>query len=355
MIIDLELLLQAVEQKLGLKALFELVQKGMRAKVSPETLEAFLERSVPLRGAYELARNQKKPKELRLRNLAKCIRSLGLEFVADTRLSPWNQFVPGSTVVVFIGIRQVSIREVSAKVKQRAVGARDVESLIELSNLLGSQLRTSFKLEPHLVAPDVSDEEADALVYRTRERKDVGAIFVLGSPVTNRMCDSVARAILGQEMPKARFRWSHEQCSSVLSEANPCARDEEGIATVGVRGTQFPRMHDDEVHQAHLDGRRPPFPDCGILMLDCRSTPFLIVAAGHGGCGTKACVRALSDQEQIAQRLANSNQNVFEVVLAQRIWSAACEDSPDSLIDSLDLRMQKGWSFGWELDAPNRQ
>ncbi len=106
-------------------------------------------------------------------------------------------------------------------------------------------------------------------------------------------------------------------------------------------------MHDDEVLKAHRAEKRRPFPDCGILMLDCRANRFLIVAAGHGGCGTKAWVRALSNQEEIARRLADSNQNAFEVIVARRTWSDARRANSGSPTDNLELRVQRSWDFAW--------
>lgn len=345
---DLVLFLKAAEQEYGMAAVFEMVKEAMIEKVTPESLDAFFKRDGSLRGAYDRARNPATESEARFHNLASCIRKMGLEFTVDTRHAPWNRFNNGSTVVVVIGVRRVTIEEVSVEMKQKAVGARDMESLIDLTNLFGNEFRTGCKIELQLLPPGMSSLEAETLLSELRQRKDLGAIAVLGSPVTNRMCDPMARSILEQRKPPALFRWSHTRGDSTLSDPKSCQPGEEGIRTNGVKVTDFPRAHDDEVLRLHRAGRRGPFPDCGILMMDCRVHPYLILAAGHGGCGTKACVRALGDQEEIAKRLSRSGHKLFEVIVANRMWRDDRDAKSSSPTDNLDLTSSKGWSFGWE-------
>ena len=115
-----------------------------------------------------------------------------------------------------------------------------------------------------------------------------------------------------------------------------------------------PRTHDDEVLRRHLAGKPGPFPDCGILMMSCNKPPFLIVAAGHGGCGTKACVRALGAQEEISERLIRPDLKLFEVVRAKRKWREDGADDSGSPTDNLDLVHPAGWSFGWEKRDADR-
>ena len=345
--VKLETLLKASVEEDGVETVIRQVQDAMRKKVAPATLDAWFRGHGALRGAYERAINPATEAAARIHNLASCIRKMKLDLTVDTRPFPWSELNQGSTVAVVIGVRRVTIKEVSSEMKQRAVGARDIESLIELSNLLSTTFQTGCRLEPCLLPPDMTPATAEATLGKLRERKDLGAIFVLGSPVTNRLCDPVARAILGSEKPHALFRWSHRRAGSFLSAPEVCKPDEEGIRTFGAGASFFPRMPDDEVLRQYRAGHRGPFADCGILMMDCRTKPYLIVAAGHGGCGTKACVRALGAQEEIENSLS-CNQSFSVVIRAARQWTDDHDVNSASPTDNLDLPPVKGWSFEWD-------
>jgi hypothetical protein len=346
--VKLETLLKAAIEQQGDHAVIEMVQDAMRQKVAPASLDSFLRREGAPRRAYESATNPETEPTTRLRNLATCIRKMGLEFRVDTRHFPWSGLAKGSTVAVVIGIRRVTIKEVSSEMKQRAVGARDMESLVELSNLLIGTFQTGGRVELHLLAPDMTLQDAGTELGKLRQRKEVGAIVVLGSPVTNRLCDPLARTILGSEKPRALFRWSHHRPASLLSEPEACKPEEEGICVLQPDAAFYARMPDDEVLRRYRAGDRGPFPDCGILMIDCRVRPYLILAAGHGGCGTKACVRALSDQEEIEKMLDSSGQSCSLIIRAKREWTDDRDVQTASPTDNLDLPPRKGWFFEWD-------
>jgi len=70
--------------------------------------------------------------------------------------------------------------------------------------------------------------------------------------------------------------------------------------------------------------------------------PFLILCAGHGGCGTLASVDALRFQGKIAAQLSTEGDRAIELVRVNR-WKP--EGSPLE-VDDLD---GSDWSFAWEF------
>lgn len=72
----------------------------------------------------------------------------------------------------------------------------------------------------------------------------------------------------------------------------------------------FPRVTDKKI----VAGQKDHLLDCGVLAIDIRknrsarpggnrSEPILILAAGHGGSGTRACVKALRETSIIEKRM----------------------------------------------------
>lgn len=305
--ISLESCLKAEWDNLGEVLFCERIQSIMRERAKGD-LDQYLRRH-KLKGHYDRAATWKTGKVKSLTQMAHCLRSMGISVNVETRYPPWNRVKPGSTVVVLVGVRYVSISKVSDLMEQRAVGARDMEALVELMNFLQGPAQTNCQVQLQLIPPKLSPEQAEVRLALLRQnRRDVEAIIVLGSPVANPIADYIAKEILNGDPPTeltAKFRWPFKTTGSLLSESRAYSPDKVGLARTQCNQV-FPRILDDQVMQSLHGTGDESFPDCGLLMLDTRRTPMLILAAGHGGCGTKACIRALTNQQHIAELLKES-------------------------------------------------
>jgi hypothetical protein len=252
---------------------------------------------------------------------------------------PWDRWQDGDQVVAVIGERYVRIDEVSRTVRQRAVGARDAEALALLSGACYGQMKLNADIGICHVSSRLPATDAAKKLRELRAGKKTGMIVVLGSPVVNPLAEPIAEAILrdGDKVitPPAKFRWAFETpgSGSLLSEPpqqpdkdgqQRWRPEQEGIAVHQAHEEEFfPRTPDDLIASDAAGGR---WPDCGILMIDCRSRPYLVLCAGHGGAGTLAAVKALRDDQQLIAQLLEASPHaitgsdrVFAVVTADRV------------------------------------
>jgi hypothetical protein len=253
--------------------------------------------------------------------VVKFLRLLRPAIEIDTRMEPWNSWRPGSQVIAFVGEREVSIPNVSQKVKQRVVGARDSQSFAELAKIMYRDIGLDCEVVLEH-APSLSkDEYADYLRERLHE-PGVGMICVLGSPVVNPLANPAAREIFRDTTEDflPRFRWAHKTSPENFladhhfpGKRDPWAAEEEGVSLPNHRNlaTPYPRVGDDLV-LAQMEEGKTDFPDAGIFMMDCTHPAILVLCAGHGGCGARGCVSQLRDTELIDDALELSRTRKME-------------------------------------------
>ena len=113
------------------------------------------------------------------------VRELRLPLGVDYRCPPWDRLPPGATVAVVVGARHVVVPETAHEVRQRAVGARDVDALTFLVGLAQRELHLDCRFALHSAPTDLSPDRAAGLLERLRRQPGVGAVVVLGSPLVN--------------------------------------------------------------------------------------------------------------------------------------------------------------------------
>jgi|SRR5579884_3428 len=283
-----------------------------------------------------------------VRQLVECWRVTGLPLEFDFRfqVSPWVRWVPGSDFIIVYGERKVQIPQVSSKMSQRAVGARDAEAIAFLVDNVRSELQIDCRVDlyplPADLPADKASKELSNLLGRTKQG---GAVVVIGSPIVNPLADPIAEMITdknarGQDKNErnlpGKFRWRSARMDSYLSDVGKYP-GEEGIF-IRNANIMCSREADDDVFDelTRVPRRRRTFHDCGMLLMDCRQKDFLILCAGHGGCGTLGCVYALVDQqEEIATRLATEDDRMFAVV---RVKREKCLPTPAEIDDLRPVR-----------------
>jgi hypothetical protein len=346
-------LLEYMQEQLRPEGLLAVVRDALGRKAGHEKIDHYLDRC-RVRGTFR--KLLPADHELDLFKLADCIYRLRipLEYLVQTGPQPWHRFEPGSVVAVVMGMRPIRLPAGPQGVLNRAVGARDAQASAHLVGLLQGEYRLDFQLEFHHLPSDLRPAEAEDFLNELGRRGDVGAIVAIGSPLVNPLTDPLARRMFddhrGRDLP-ARFRWRFDWPGPepFLSERRHVAPEREGIGFPGVEETTYPRLGDDLVMERIRAGNgKHCFPDCGLLLLDCRGPgPFKVVCAGHGGCGTIASVLALRVQGQIARRLAGKAApmpgRVFEVV-----WVKRRKRNPEGIDDLyFDDRFDDEWGF-WD-------
>ena len=338
--VPLEAFLSWARDTIGDARLVRMVHEAIQRRAGLFSLEEFLKRY----GAYPAYKKAIRPGKGTIEDFAqlvRCVRLLGLSITADLRCAPWDRWEADSVFTIVYGERQVHIPEVAEGMQQRAVGARDAEAITYLVTLLRSRFQIEARVKLYPVPANLALGAAEEQFGRLRGNPETGAIAILGSPVVNPMAEVAARAITDNDSGRlpGRFRWSFLQTGSApfLSEPTPCKPEAEGIRRFS---RTHPRVRDDRVLADVRRGRYGPFADCGMLLMDCRQTPFLLLCAGHGGCGTVASVEALEKQGAIAERLAEGNDHLFELIeVKRRKPKDTTADVDDLFIDS--------WSFAW--------
>ena len=151
---------------------------------------------------------------------------------------------------------------------------------------------------------------------------------------------------------------AHHVPAPYLSEPAPCPRDgkdnKEGIRFRNHDQTTLLRVNDVDALRAVRKGARGTFPDCGLLLIDSRRRPRLILCAGHGGCGTLACVYALTDSLEVSQLLSRSYKQPSwpggEGRVLKPVWAKRKKPTKAEIDDFVfDKKRGKGWGF-WEED-----
>lgn len=318
-----------------------------------ETVEECLNRH-GIKGKFYNAR-----KDLNFKSLAECFRELGISIEVAWSRIPWDNWSPDSTVLIVVGERPRPPTGEDAEFDRPQISRRDAEAMMKVVNMSGRRLGIDCRPEVRGVSMGVSQAEAAAQLERWRARKDVGAIVVLGSDVANPMADTIARAIADDYLAQkgglpARFRWSKEPPPSVLSWGGGWKSKDVGIWVDGPGARAAGRTLDREIRGRRERGDKGPFDECGLLMVDARTRPVLILAAGHGGLGTLACVEVLlGSYEEVAARLLTSRSpekrdslpmfigenRLFEIIEAKVVKDSSVPVE-DMEIESADFRFE---------------
>lgn len=238
-------------------------------------------------------------------SLASIIRRLGihLDDLLETNplLDPWCRIRPPFVVACAVGERRVHT-EMSKQVVQRAIGIRDAQAFASLTAFFEQHPRIECHVELHTVGP----EAGEAFLERMEKRADVKVVLAIGSDAVNPATGVIAKHILdGAENLPARFRWPPGIKGGYLSE--PCSEEhEQGI--IRSRSGLLPRISDDEISRQAKSRKEQSYADCGMLLVDQRKAgevdrKVLIVAAGHGGCGTWAAALQLQQEDVVHQWL----------------------------------------------------
>jgi hypothetical protein len=154
--------------------------------------------------------------------LLKFLTALQPAIEISSRPKPWQSWRDGDEVLAVLGERDVRMNEVSKRVKQRAVGARDVQTVASLAETLYARLQLNCRVTTHHVPAKMPAGEAVAKLNELRSQRKLGMIVVVGSPVSNPLAEPIAKEILrdgeNQIISPVRFRWSFEPRQWFLSE-----------------------------------------------------------------------------------------------------------------------------------------
>ena len=291
---------------------------------------------------------------------------------------PFNNFAPGKVVHVCIAKRigqnvegQSSPSE--GNWKRSVYGSRDVQSLVDLVDVLGHKLRLDYELDLVPVAPvseegrmpawNTAMEEAERELAKLLADSRTGAIIALGSGPHNVMSNVLAKRIFedfGEDLP-VRFRWTSKKSNwretvDFLRETKDLRKEliqyEAGLWYLLDGQRRFlPRDTDGDVRKliGTKGNQRRFFSDCGMLAIDARRKIPLVLASGHGGNATRACVQALARTDAISDGMGALKKGRFVSAL-----HVTREKGPNEAIDDLALpEKRRGWYlFGIDQDPP---
>jgi hypothetical protein len=208
--------------------------------------------------------------------------------------------------------------------------------------------------------------QANAELSGLFARKDVGAVFVIGSPISNSLADPIARRIVGDKLEDSprlpvEFRWAFGLSRPLgappyLSSPDQVARRSEGIALRGDKQTRWPRQHDEVIYN---DLRKRTwanalYEDCGLVMISAVGEgPLAVLCAGHGGVGTIAAVLALREQTKMSALISREDNlspgRAAAVVVVER--SKPSDHPLDDLV--FDRRYGEADEGGWRIAWPD--
>jgi len=156
------------------------------------------------------------------------------------------------------------------------------------------------------------------ILKRLLKETRTGAIVCLGSGPHNLVSNEIAKLIFddcGDRLP-VRFRWPQKgrRDADFLNEPDWLGGiypdQPAGIWYLDSHQAFFLPRETDTFIRDYLSEKKNPkrslFYDCGLLVIDVRKRVPLVLAAGHGGNATRACVQALSRHDIIADGLKKS-------------------------------------------------
>jgi hypothetical protein len=190
----------------------------------------------------------------------------------------------------------------------------------------------------------------------------MGAIVSLGSGPHNLVSNAIAKHIFDgrRDNRSVQFRWTNEDRQKIdflneTGDLSQCASQHKaGVWYLQRDRAYFLRRDSDSaVHQQCQNAMEAGkyFYDCGMLAIDVRGRIPLILAAGHGGNATRACVQALGMSKVIAKRVNESSLKgrfIGCVVVARRKLT-------DNPVDDLTFAKQdrRSWYLYDMEDEPS--
>jgi hypothetical protein len=195
-------------------------------------------------------------------------------------------------------------------------------------------------------------QDAENMLDELIKEKNAGAIISLGSGPHNLVSNAIAKRIFagfGDKIP-VRFRWTTEHWSQMdfLNETpelrTKLSGEEAGVWYLGEKTWSLVVRDTDGAVRAKIKGARKRnvfLLDCGVLAIDARNEVPLIMAAGHGGNATRACVKALGSANAIAKYMEGRKERRFIgcVVVARKKPTAQPIDDVTLLSDE----KYRGW------------
>lgn len=331
--------------------------------------------------------------------------SMGTEF-------PFQDFRQGSKITVFIAKRLVRNSEGEgprAGWERAGHGSRDVQAVADLINVLRGDFHLDFELDLVAVparqstkmtikqakdaerktkirAREAVRDEDGATQKTVGELKEVieqedldakemlekakgsGAIVSLGSGPHNPVSNVIAKRIFDHQLTErpVEFRWPSEQRwhGDFLRENKEVFKDlaldyEAGMWCIQNAEAAFLyRETDDFVRRYKIEKKTPLrtfFYDSGLLAIDTREKAPLILAAGQGGNGTRACVQALGRLNDPrlkilskAREKAWRNDRFVGCLVVARQKS---DKDVDDLTLATDPSNRRPWYF-WQYEEP---
>jgi len=275
---------------------------------------------------------------------------------------PFQKFREGSIVKVFIAKRMANNlggQGLEAGWPRASHGSRDVLAVADLINVLGRDLQLEYELDLVAVPPVTNSKPGqkspEEILEGHIEAKGTGAIVSLGSGPHNQISNAIAKIIFNdcENGLPVQFRWTDKERkqSDFLDDTADFGRQlpdhKAGIWHVqGEEANFLDRETDKFVRVYCADGNnhnRTHFYDCGMLAIDVRHRVPLILAAGHGGNATRACIQALGYTGLINKAMdAFPMEGRFVGCLVVSRTKASTE-----VIDDLTLAYKKGRGRPW--------
>jgi hypothetical protein len=299
-----------------------------------------------------------------VKQLAEFIRAAGMPVWAlfskrNEAPIPFDKLTPGKIVYICVAKRMALNKEGEsprAGWERPVYGARDVQSLVDLVDVLGQRMRVDFQLKLIPIEPTPEDDKAglktammemEKELARLMHSRGTGAIVSLGSGPHNMMSNAMAKRIFDnsrKDLP-VYFRWAVDNRKKVdfLDDTGVFGSDltkcTAGLWYLYDGQWRFLQRTNDEAIVKVFKGRqkqRRYFFDCGMLAIDTRKRVPLVLACGHGGNATRACVQAIVRRDLIAREMGKLREGRFIGTLL----AAREKCTPEPTVD--DLTLPKG-------------
>lgn len=292
------------------------------------------------------------------RLLAECLTVLEmpLEFLMDLSppCRPWCDWRPGDTLLVVKGSTHLEVRRDGVDFTRAFVGVPDATAEIRLASSVRAELKIDARVEHlHLLA-GLDPTESTRQLAQLRGRVGLGAIVFIGSPRVNPMADAVARTFFNNGRAHSslvHFEWAEPPLfgDNYLSSRRIVGTADEGIHYKhGDYNLRLPRVNDGIALREACAGQPGPWADAGLLLVDVRSRPWLILACGHGGCGTVAAVLSLLQRPyDLDRQLAASHQPGFYLGpnRALQLIRVRRTKPTNALHDDFNFDHETGWDI----------